>query len=1170
MKYDVFGRLIGIAAAVIIAVPVSLFATYGTSGSGPDDLYGGPGLNKNYCTPYHLLQPGDVEDKVYEFLRPDDIRTIDKEHYQYWTKGNNISRSTTIDGLHVQGTDWQQRAIGAEYPRGSSFGIFRSFAPESYSFGEFTGRAPKDTSRTHFISGAQFGGKIPEDQSYRQDLDYVGKMGNTWGVHVSTRPDDVADWPAEFSDENGVPIIKSDEDVVIVYTNIAYAIWPINGSTWRDGYKGGYSPYNLTNNNPFIEYRERIMSFGGSTTQDILFHEFEIENKSNYHTLPGIGPYDVEGLLMGPHLFDTTLGDDDSSQRWAWVDALRFFFTYEEDFTDPAMPDQPTPLMGVTILKSFPIQDPATGDSVQVPITSVSHAAGFSDQGTWGRWVGDWAPTPTKAYNVALGSPEWAFVQDPQRDPALEGTMVTQISSGFNAQGAVVFGDEDFTLCPGETTEFAWALVCAFPVGGDPSSLATTPDGLSVVAQQLIANAGIANTLYPDFKMAKAPDPPNVKLIPGDHQVMISWDNVSMYSRDDFYDVLEEQNNVVDYREYDFEGYRLYRSTSGQVGDAVLLAQFDLNNGIVLDTGIRGKMTKVVIDGEEVEVPSATFLDTIGISANDYDNGKNYGLGKDTGLRFSYVDRYEERGEYGQEPARAHRLTNGFRYFYAVTAYDYNGNSPEDMSSLESPLIFGEHNMVIPRSNSSSYKAGGIDQQLFDIELVGGSGNLLDTSPKNILVAGGIPLDEAEPSNAMQSPYNTIVDADLLDEYIGDSPSAYYYVKIDSIVGEPDNVINPTTDSEYKQDFWNKIFVSLRDESGNTLWNTHSMLRTEGDDITGTTADFVLHPAPDSVGNGVPFNIEFSIPPYDARDILYAPVEVETGGTLAEQISVATGYNTSGGSVPVGMRAADIEITWQSTSSADSLTLSVYDRTHEVTIPYRPLYGAGWTFYSSQGRFGRLSLENRAEIDPDDVDRAGVTDKISIVPNRRNKVAATMQISGFQVKFDVDVSEDGGEARVPKAGDVWVLRTNCGGLPADSLGYLDAKTRPPVEGVSYRVEVKNDSNDPQDANLNEIKVVPNPYIASDAFDRSSTQKLIYFTNLPNRAVIRIYTISGNLIQVLRHEGMNNSYDHFWKGGQEPWNLRNRFNMLVASGWYIWHVTDLQTGDEQRGKFAIIQ
>ena len=39
------------------------------------------------------------------------------------------------------------------------------------------------------------------------------------------------------------------------------------------------------------------MSFGGSLTQDIMFHEFKLVNKSQYHTMPGIGPYDIEACV---------------------------------------------------------------------------------------------------------------------------------------------------------------------------------------------------------------------------------------------------------------------------------------------------------------------------------------------------------------------------------------------------------------------------------------------------------------------------------------------------------------------------------------------------------------------------------------------------------------------------------------------------------------------------------------------------------------------------------------------------------------------------------------------------------------------------------------------------------------------------------------------------------
>ena len=57
------------------------------------------------------------------------------------------------------------------------------------------------------------------------------------------------------------------------------------------------------------------------------------------------------------------------------------------------------------------------------------------------------------------------------------------------------------------------------------------------------------------------------------------------------------------------------------------------------------------------------LVDTLGISEHDPQTGVQYGLGKDTGIRYSYVDRYEERVEYGSKATTQHRLTNGFRYF---------------------------------------------------------------------------------------------------------------------------------------------------------------------------------------------------------------------------------------------------------------------------------------------------------------------------------------------------------------------------------------------------------------------------------------------------------------------------------------------------------------------------
>jgi len=112
-------------------------------------------------------------------------------------------------------------------------------------------------------------------------------------------------------------------------------------------------------------------------------------------------------------------------------------------------------------------------------------------------------------------------------------------------------------------------------------------------------------------------------------------------------------------------------------------------------------------------------------------------------------------------------------------------------------------------------------------------------------------------------------------------------------------------------------------------------------------------------------------------------------------------------------------------------------------------------------------------------------------------------------------------------------------------------------------------------------------MASSFLDLSITQRRIEFINLPDRCTIRIYTLGGNLVNVINHIGANRSgwgnytdWDRLTQGvpkgytgydnhsGTEPWNLRNRFGQTVASGLYFFHVTDSR-GEMYTGKFYII-
>jgi hypothetical protein len=103
--------------------------------------------------------------------------------------------------------------------------------------------------------------------------------------------------------------------------------------------------------------------------------------------------------------------------------------------------------------------------------------------------------------------------------------------------------------------------------------------------------------------------------------------------------------------------------------------------------------------------------------------------------------------------------------------------------------------------------------------------------------------------------------------------------------------------------------------------------------------------------------------------------------------------------------------------------------------------------------------------------------------------------------------------------------------------------------------------------LNDIRVVPNPYIISATWERKrlGDPKLgepirdIAFTNLPPRCTIRIYTLDGNLVKTIEHSNGQ---------GTEFWDLRTFSNQLIATGVYIYHVQS-DVG-ERVSKFAVVR
>jgi hypothetical protein len=90
--------------------------------------------------------------------------------------------------------------------------------------------------------------------------------------------------------------------------------------------------------------------------------------------------------------------------------------------------------------------------------------------------------------------------------------------------------------------------------------------------------------------------------------------------------------------------------------------------------------------------------------------------------------------------------------------------------------------------------------------------------------------------------------------------------------------------------------------------------------------------------------------------------------------------------------------------------------------------------------------------------------------------------------------------------------------------------------------------------------VPDPYYVTNAFETTTTDKIIKFVNLPSQAIIRIYSSSGVLVSILEHNSTT-------LGGDETWNVRNRNNQVVASGVYFYHI---ESGGARRiGRFTVV-
>jgi hypothetical protein len=247
----------------------------------------------------------------------------------------------------------------------------------------------------------------------------------------------------------------------------------------------------------------------------------------------------------------------------------------------------------------------------------------------------------------------------------------------------------------------------------------------TVVPGSLLGKSYTAQAVFDaKFLLPFAPDSPEFFLIPGDNNVTVLWQpTASETGGDPFFSIASDVLNPLydpNYRQFDVEGYRIYRGRVDTPTSMTLIAQFDYAGTFMsdyagqlnptlqcapelgvegdcpidydpvapgvprtahVDVPLVGRLIQVKLN-ERAELASGNIILLTSDTAMT-GNAAGYPLLDDTGVPFVFVD---------------NDVRNNFRYFYAVTAFDVN-SWQSGPSVLESFRATKSTTPVRPASN---------------------------------------------------------------------------------------------------------------------------------------------------------------------------------------------------------------------------------------------------------------------------------------------------------------------------------------------------------------------------------------------------------------------------------------------------------------------------------------
>ena len=942
-------------------------------------------------------------------------------------------------------------------------------------------------------------------------------------------------WPNRASDWNGVwngqygKYVRADQESYFVmddYYNNEFAFFPDNNDMDQDLRRAGLG----------IEIEARGYQWNHPAAEDIIIVTYWIMN---------VGSSRLDSVIFGMYGDADVGGASDFSDDDAWFDTENdMVYQWDHNGWSNSYGGFKPVYFGWSFLESP--GNPHDGiDNDEDGMIDESQFDGIDNDGDWlmerddigsdglGEYHIDYPgpdPDGTEGNGVPdLGEPNFEITDNDESDqigltsfysapypsiqPDNDEVMWNQLAPGTfqvpaqNIDQTFLYGSGYISLEPGERKKFAVAMVFGENMA------------------DITRNTNTMQNIYDnDYSFAKPPLKPTMTAVPGDKKVTLYWNDFAEKSMDPIYGS-------------DFEGYRVYRSTDAGFIDAYTVTDAYGN--------ITFKEPLVIFDLKNgLKGPHP-----IGF------NGVQFDMGEDSGLQYLYVD--------------SNSVINGQKYYYGVTAYDKG----YDLDFYEKGFAERENLQEIAPSECSI---------IMDLDYKGNVVNVSENAAivtPNVTAIGYVPPNkviEGESFVKRISGYGSgRVEIEVVDPYTVKDNNEYQIV-FDTLQTANDVVFNvrnqeevletlPILDSIARTSYayLDSNAVLVTSHSGNNTYTpgvdytfnaelglfavtNAEMLQTEA-----LTVSYKYYP----IFHGNAMNGEMDNPIFDGmRIFLYdSDVGLNEDSTLWTIGNCNYRHNVNVSRI----YPADFELQFEG-NIRDSISVDAYGThapfiiknvTHEDSPPFRI-----------------SDYDQDDEWDPDEPimirPYEGQTSPLITIRFYQDSLDITETIifdtlfSGSDTVYTDTTIYDTTFLEVidPVQGDIFKVAINRPFSMADIYSFTSTASK------IDRAEAKD--------LLNQIAVVPNPYVVTASWEPKHIYqsgrgpRKIDFINLPSKCTIKIFTLSGYLVDTIEHSTFN-------ENGSESWDMLSKDGLEISYGVYLYHVEAEDIG-ETTGKFAVIK